>query len=191
MSYRRERGDKRWWIATAEIWESSRNCPWVGGGFAGRYDLGGFEQAEEGQHGYVAILFHSLRHLTIRLGFDLKQLFIGSEGTIGIITAISIQCPRRPSAMNVAVFSLPSYEAVQKVFGEAKAHCGEILSAFEFMDRQSVSRLSVVTNQPNDAWSTVRTRSDTPKRDWHREEGVRAGGRLLLPHRDWWQQWRA
>ncbi|WWC65521.1 uncharacterized protein I303_108139 [Kwoniella dejecticola CBS 10117] len=70
-------------------------------------------------------------------GFDLKQLFIGSEGTIGIITAISILCPRRPSAMNVAVFSLDSYEAVQKVFAEAKGHLGEILSAFEFFDKQS------------------------------------------------------
>ncbi|WRT69360.1 uncharacterized protein IL334_006344 [Kwoniella shivajii] len=70
-------------------------------------------------------------------GFDIKQLFIGSEGTIGIITAISILCPRRPSAMNVAVFSLDSYEAVQKVFAEAKGHLGEILSAFEFFDKQS------------------------------------------------------
>ncbi|ODO02013.1 D-lactate dehydrogenase [Cryptococcus wingfieldii CBS 7118] len=70
-------------------------------------------------------------------GFDIKQLFIGSEGTIGIITAVSILCPRRPSAMNVAVFSLPSYEAVQTVFGEAKAYLGEILSAFEFFDKQS------------------------------------------------------
>lgn len=39
--------------------------------------------------------------------------------------------------MNVAVFSLESYEAVQKVFGEAKSHLGEILSAFEFFDSQS------------------------------------------------------
>jgi FAD/FMN-containing dehydrogenase len=69
----------------------------------------------------------------------LKQLFIGSEGTIGIITAISILCPRRPTAMNVAVFSCTSYEAVQKVFGEAKSHLGEILSAFEFFDKQGVS----------------------------------------------------
>ncbi|KAI9635717.1 uncharacterized protein MKK02DRAFT_36818 [Dioszegia hungarica] len=69
-------------------------------------------------------------------GFDLKQLFIGSEGTIGIITAVSILCPRRPTAMNVAVFSLPSYEAVQKVYAEAKSHLGEILSAFEFFDKQ-------------------------------------------------------
>ncbi|RSH81472.1 hypothetical protein EHS25_006829 [Saitozyma podzolica] len=72
-------------------------------------------------------------------GFDLKQLFIGSEGTIGVITAISILCPRRPTAMNVAVFSLPSYEAVQKVFSEAKGSLGEILSAFEFWDKQSFS----------------------------------------------------
>ncbi|KAL7418713.1 D-lactate ferricytochrome c oxidoreductase [Cryptotrichosporon argae] len=70
-------------------------------------------------------------------GFDLKQLFIGSEGTIGIITAISILCPRRPSAMNVAVFSVPSYAAVQAVYAEAKTHLGEILSAFEFWDRQA------------------------------------------------------
>jgi FAD/FMN-containing dehydrogenase len=69
----------------------------------------------------------------------LKQLFIGSEGTIGVITAISILCPRRPAAMNVAVFAVPTYEGVQKVFGEAKAHLGEILSAFEFFDKQSVS----------------------------------------------------
>lgn len=72
------------------------------------------------------------------LGFDLKQLFIGSEGTIGIITAVSILCPRRPAAMNVAVFSLPSYDAVLKVFSEAKGRLGEILSAFEFFDKQCV-----------------------------------------------------
>ena len=71
-------------------------------------------------------------------GFDIKQLFIGSEGTIGIITAVSIQCPRRSSAINVAVFALPSYEAVQNVYAEAKSHLGEILSAFEFMDKQAV-----------------------------------------------------
>jgi isocitrate dehydrogenase kinase/phosphatase len=40
-------------------------------------------------------------------------------------------------AMNVAVFSLPSYEAVQKVFTETKSHLGEILSAFEFFDKQA------------------------------------------------------
>jgi len=71
-------------------------------------------------------------------GFDLKQLFIGSEGTIGLITGVSIVTPKRPSAMNVAVFAVDSFESVQKVFSRVKAHCGEILSAFEFFDAQSM-----------------------------------------------------
>lgn len=67
-------------------------------------------------------------------GYDLKQLFIGSEGTIGIITGVSIICPPRPKAVNVAYFGIESYEQVQKAFGEAKKQLSEILSAFELMD---------------------------------------------------------
>lgn len=48
-----------------------------------------------------------------------------------------IFAPLRTQAMNVAVFSLPSYEAVQKVYTETKSHLGEILSAFEFFDKQA------------------------------------------------------
>ncbi len=73
----------------------------------------------------------------LNVGFDLKQLFIGSEGTIGIVTAVSILCPRRSSSTNVAVFSLPSYQHVLDVFGETKQRLGEILSAFEFFDKSS------------------------------------------------------
>ncbi|KAL3476436.1 hypothetical protein BJX99DRAFT_246802 [Aspergillus californicus] len=70
-------------------------------------------------------------------GYDMKQLFIGSEGTIGIITGVSIICPPRPKAVNVAYFGLESYDQVRKAFGEAKKQLSEILSAFELMDGRS------------------------------------------------------
>jgi FAD/FMN-containing dehydrogenase len=70
-------------------------------------------------------------------GYDLKQLFIGGEGTIGIITAISILCPQRSNAINVAYFGLESFEKVQQAFREAKSQLSEILSAFELMDGRS------------------------------------------------------
>ncbi|EXJ91881.1 alcohol dehydrogenase [Capronia epimyces CBS 606.96] len=78
-------------------------------------------------------------------GYDLKQLFIGGEGTIGVITGVSVICPQRSKAVNVAYFGLPSYEHVQKAFKEAKVQLGEILSAFELMDSQSQGFVQRVT----------------------------------------------
>ncbi|KAJ3147586.1 hypothetical protein HDU89_005202 [Geranomyces variabilis] len=68
-------------------------------------------------------------------GFDLKQLFIGSEGTLGVITSVSILTPRRSSAVNVAMLGVSSFEHVMEVFKQAKMDLNEILSAFEFFDR--------------------------------------------------------
>ncbi|XP_058521230.1 D-2-hydroxyglutarate dehydrogenase, mitochondrial isoform X2 [Ochotona princeps] len=67
-------------------------------------------------------------------GYDLKQLFIGSEGTLGVITAVSILCPPRPKAVNVAFLGCPGFTEVLQTFTTCKAMVGEILSAFEFMD---------------------------------------------------------
>ncbi|KAF4979629.1 hypothetical protein FZEAL_4186 [Fusarium zealandicum] len=80
-------------------------------------------------------------------GYDVKQLFIGAEGTLGIITKIAIQCPQRSPAVNVAVFGLESYEKAQLAFREAKKQLSEILSAFELMDGRSQEIVAEVKGQ--------------------------------------------
>ncbi|KAM6442670.1 D-2-hydroxyglutarate dehydrogenase, mitochondrial isoform 2-T2 [Liasis olivaceus] len=69
-------------------------------------------------------------------GYDLKQLFIGSEGTLGIVTAVSILCPRKPHAVNLAFLGCPGFCQVLRTFTICKGMLGEILSAYEFMDNE-------------------------------------------------------
>ena len=80
-------------------------------------------------------------------GYDLKQLFIGGEGTLGMITGVSILCPVRSGAVNVAVFGLESYEKCLEAFREAKNNLSEILSAFELMDGTSQKLLQKATDR--------------------------------------------
>lgn len=80
-------------------------------------------------------------------GYDLKQLFIGSEGTLGIITAVSVVCPQRPKAFNVAICGLESFDKAQRAFREAKSQLSEILSAFELMDSTSQKMVRAVTKK--------------------------------------------
>ncbi|XP_002723770.1 D-2-hydroxyglutarate dehydrogenase, mitochondrial [Oryctolagus cuniculus] len=69
-------------------------------------------------------------------GYDLKQLFIGSEGTLGVITTVSILCPPKPKAVNVAFLGCPGFAEVLQTLSTCRGMLGEILSAFEFMDAQ-------------------------------------------------------
>lgn len=72
------------------------------------------------------------------VGYDLKQLFIGSEGTLGIITKAAILTPSAPSAVNVALLGLSSYADVVSALAEAKRALGEVLSAVEYWDAASM-----------------------------------------------------
>ncbi|CAH0383943.1 unnamed protein product [Bemisia tabaci] len=71
-------------------------------------------------------------------GYHLKNLFIGSEGTLGLVTKVAIKCPPKPKAVNVAFIGLESFENILSVFQLAKSELAEVLSAFEMMDAPSM-----------------------------------------------------
>ena len=65
-------------------------------------------------------------------GYDIKQLFIGAEGTLGVITRAVLRMHPRPLSQATALVALPDYEAVVRLLRHAQATLGEI-SAFEAM----------------------------------------------------------
>ncbi|XP_049267551.1 D-2-hydroxyglutarate dehydrogenase, mitochondrial-like, partial [Rhipicephalus sanguineus] len=71
-------------------------------------------------------------------GLDLKQLFIGSEGILGVITRVAIQCVPRPSSICVAFLGCPSFESTLQTFQQARQQLPEFLSSFEVMDAESM-----------------------------------------------------
>lgn len=72
-------------------------------------------------------------------GYHLKHLFIGSEGTLGIVTRLAIQCPTASKAVNMAFLGLNSYDDVMKTYIMAKQELGEVLSAVEMIDELSLA----------------------------------------------------
>lgn len=77
-------------------------------------------------------------------GYHLRHLFIGSEGTLGIVTKAAIQCPPKPKAVNLAFLGLKDFESVVATLQLAKQQLSETLSSCEMMDLPSLS--AVVKN---------------------------------------------
>ena len=77
----------------------------------------------------------STAHLKDNTGYDLKHLFIGAEGTLGIITKVALVCPPLPSSIQAVWLKVESLENVLHILNAAKnQYLNEILGAFEFMD---------------------------------------------------------
>eukprot|EP01084_Bolivina_argentea_P004248 8080_1 len=73
-------------------------------------------------------------------GYDLKQLFIGSEGQLGVITKAVVLCPKWCPSTNLLFASVNSFEDVLKINEMARTDLNEILSAIEFLDDCSISQ---------------------------------------------------
>lgn len=67
-------------------------------------------------------------------GYDLKQLFIGSEGTLGVITRLVLRLRERPSSSNTAIVCAANFDQMVNLLRFVDQSFGGLLSAFELID---------------------------------------------------------
>jgi FAD/FMN-containing dehydrogenase len=81
-----------------------------------------------------------LRHLRKdNAGYDWKQWFIGSEGTLGIVTGAVMRLAPKPSHVVTAMLSLPGTAAAIELLTLAQDQIGDTIEAFELMSGSSLS----------------------------------------------------
>ena len=71
-------------------------------------------------------------------GYDLKNLFIGAEGTLGIITAAVLRLVPRPRWVDVAYLAVPSPEAAVQLLNVASGRAAGDVTSFELMSRDGI-----------------------------------------------------
>ncbi|HSH89733.1 MAG TPA: FAD-binding oxidoreductase, partial [Ramlibacter sp.] len=72
-------------------------------------------------------------------GYDLRDLFVGSEGTLGIITAATLKLHPLPAAQLTAWAAVPSLEEAVRLLGMAHKQLGPCLTGFEVMGQFALS----------------------------------------------------
>lgn len=76
-------------------------------------------------------------------GYDLRHLFIGSEGTLGFVTEALVQLTQKPKSSEVLLLAVPEMNAVMKVFSAFNLSCS--LTAFEMFSQAALDK--VISNK--------------------------------------------
>ena len=93
-------------------------------------------------------------------GYDLKQLFIGAEGTLGIITAAVLKLHPQPTASATAWIRVENPQRAVELLSHLKETCGDRLTAFELLSRSCVDavtshRKEIRDPLPGGAWQVL------------------------------------
>ena len=93
-------------------------------------------------------IWHGLRGLRKdNTGYDLRDLYVGSEGTLGIITAATLKLHPLPLAQRTALVALGSVERAVVFLARARARFGANLTAFELISRPCIDLVTRVFQQ--------------------------------------------
>ncbi|MEO6269174.1 MAG: FAD-binding oxidoreductase [Lautropia sp.] len=89
-------------------------------------------------------------------GYDLKQWFLGTEGTLGIITAAVLKLVPRPRFTQTAVVAVPGVEAAVRLLAHLRAEVGDVVSAFELLPRLGLELFFESNGQTSEPFDRAR-----------------------------------
>jgi FAD/FMN-containing dehydrogenase len=102
-------------------------------------------------------VFHGLKRLRKdNTGYDLKQLLIGAEGTLGVVTAAALKLFPVMRSRATAIVGLQTVEAALELLAVAKAETGGGVEAFELMGRQGLDLVLAHIPDTRDPLETAR-----------------------------------
>jgi FAD/FMN-containing dehydrogenase len=111
-------------------------------------------------------------------GYDLKQLMIGSEGTLGVITRLVLRLFPKPRSVVTGLCALAGYPQVLELLARAKSELGATLSAFEMMwpafyrlGTEALGRTPPIAPE-HGVYVLIETMGDDPSTDPNRFEAM-------------------